>query len=96
MVSGKPSRFISCQCALCTDIETNPGPAPLIDPTKSIRAPYSQSNIVVFGQNAGQQCVAMSLSALIYNNRLSINSPTDIVQIMDIGNQLYSIQAYHN
>ena len=36
-----------------------------------------------FGENAGKQCVAMSLSALIY-------SCNDLVQIMEMGNQLYS------
>ena len=32
-----------------------------VDPSKTIAAPYSQGNELVFGQNAGQQCVAMSL-----------------------------------
>jgi len=38
-----------------------------IDPTLTIKAPYSQADIMYFGENAGKQCVAMSLSALIYN-----------------------------
>jgi hypothetical protein len=29
-----------CQSALCTDIETNPGPIFYIDPSKTISAPY--------------------------------------------------------
>ena len=54
---------------LCNDIETNPGP-PMnnIDPTLAVKAPYSQGDITVCGANAGQQCVAMSLCDLIYNN----------------------------
>ena len=40
-----------------------------VDPTKTIQAPYSQGDVLVFGQNAGQQCVAMSLCALIYHNQ---------------------------
>ena len=32
-------------------------------PSKTMQAPYSQGDVVVFGQNAGQQCVAMSLCA---------------------------------
>ena len=36
---------------------TNPGP---IDPIQTIQAPYSQDNVVLFGLNAGTQCVAMS------------------------------------
>ena len=43
-----------------------------------------------FGENAGKQCVAMSLSALIYNKIKGIHSCSDLVQIMEMGNQLYS------
>ena len=45
---------------------------------------------MVFGQNSGQQCVAMSLYSLIYNNKQGVNSANDLVSIMNIGNQLYS------
>ena len=38
----------------------------------------------------GEYCVAMSLSALIYNKMKGIQSYNDLVQIMEIGNQLYS------
>lgn len=61
-----------------------------VDPSKTIRAPYSQWDVIIFGQNAGQQCVAMSLCALIYYNVRGILSPRHLVQIMDVGNQLYS------
>ena len=45
---------------LANDVETNPGPG-IVDPTKTIAAPYSQGNVKVFGTaNAGTQCVAMS------------------------------------
>ena len=60
-----------------------------VDPGKTIQAPYIQGN-VVFGQNAGQQCVAMSLCALIYHNMKEIGNPDDLKQIMHIGNQLYN------
>ena len=47
------------------DVETNPGSG-VVDPTKTIAAPYSQGNVGVFGvATAGTQCVATSLSALI-------------------------------
>ena len=55
-----------------------------------IQAPYSKGDVVVFGQNAGQKCVAMSLCALIYHNTKGISNPSDLKQIMHIGNQLYS------
>ena len=60
----------------------------LVDPRKTIKAPYSQGDVVVFGQNPGQQCVAMSLCALIYHNMKGIGNPNDLKQIMHIGNQL--------
>ena len=45
------------------DIEMNPGPtSTYVDPTKTITALYSHGNELVFGQYAGQQCVAMSLT----------------------------------
>ena len=47
----------------------------------------------VFAPNAGQQCVAMSLCALIYNDSTgnrSINNSGDLIQIMNIGNELYA------
>ena len=80
-----------CKFKLSTDIEKNPGPRPMyVDPGKTIAAPYSQGNELVFGQNAGQQCVAMSLCSLIYNKKQGISSANDLIQIMNIGNQLYS------
>ena len=54
---------------LSGDIKTNPG-AIVVNPTKTrdwIAAQYSQSNAEVFGiRIPGRQCVAMSLSALIW------------------------------
>jgi len=44
----------------------NPGPN-IVDSSKTICAPYSQGDSSVFGGNAGTQCVAMSLSAILYN-----------------------------
>ena len=71
-------------------MEKNPGPPTYVDPNKTIVASYSQGNELVFGQNAGQQCVAMSLCSLIYNDTQGISSANDLIQIMNIGNQLYS------
>ena len=79
-----------CQSALRTDIETNPGPVFYIDPSKTTSAPYSQGNQIIFGETAGQQCLAMCLCALIYNKRQNICSPQDLVNVMNIGNELYS------
>ena len=46
----------------------------VLDPTKTICAPYFQDNAQLFGLNAGRQRVAMSLCALIYNQRNPITS----------------------
>ncbi len=67
----------------------NPGPS-YVDPNKTVAAPYSQGNELLFGQNAGQQCIAMSLCSLIYNNTKGISIANDLIQIMNIGNMLYS------
>ena len=76
---------------MCNDIETNPGPPMYgIDPTLTIKAPYSQGDIMYFGENAGKQCVAMSLIALIYNKIKGIHTCDDLVQILEMDNQLYS------
>ena len=74
------------QFKLSTDIEKNPGPSVYVDATKTIHAPYCRGNVVVFGENAGQQCVAMSLCALIYSQIRTITSVDDMIQIMTVGN----------
>ena len=73
---------------LSGDRETNPGP--VINSTKTIQVPYSQDNVTMLGLNAGTQCVAMSFASLIYNKRNRIVSSMDLVNIMNIGNELYS------
>ena len=47
-------RINYCKFKLSSDIKKNRGP--IVDPSKTIRAPYSQGNFRVFRQNAGQQC----------------------------------------
>ena len=78
------------QFKISTDIEKNPGPSVYVDATKTIHAPCCQGNVVVFGENAGQQCVAMSLCSLIYSKIRRITSVDNMIQIMTVGNQLYS------
>ena len=78
---------------LGTDIEKKPGPLPVyVDSSKTctIAVPYSQGHEFLFGQNARPQCVAMSLCSLIYNKKQGISSANYLIQIMNIGNQLYS------
>ena len=68
------------QFKLSTDIEKNPGPSCGVDATKTIHVAYCQGNVVVFGENAEQQCVAMSLCALIYSKIRRITSVNDMIQ----------------
>ena len=74
---------------LFVDIEKNPGPF-AVDPSKTIVATYSQGNSVVFGSNAGKQCVAMSLITILFDFIFSIRSSSDLVEIMNFGNELYT------
>ena len=71
-------------------IEKNPGPSVYVDATKTIHVPYCQGNVVVFGEDARQKCVSMSLCALIYRKIRRITSVDDMIQIMTVRNQLYS------
>ena len=79
-----------CKLNLNGDIEVNPGPG-FINPANTIHTPFSQGNVDVFGQNAGRQCVPMSLCFLIYINRShAIVEISDLVNIMQMGNELYT------
>ena len=71
-------------------IEKIPGPSVFVDATKTIHVPYCQGNVVVFGEDARQKCVALSLCALIYRKIRRISSVDDMIQIMTVRNQLYS------
>ena len=48
-------------------MEENPGPTifEVIDSTRTVCADYNPGNEVLFGENAGKQCVAMSLTGII-------------------------------
>ncbi|CAB3995693.1 ATP-dependent DNA helicase PIF1 [Paramuricea clavata] len=84
-------RINYCELNLSGDIEVNPGPA-FVDPAKTIHAPYCQGDVSVFGENAGRQCVAMSLCSLIYtHSNGSIPDSTALINIMKFGDELYSI-----
>ncbi|XP_015750599.1 PREDICTED: uncharacterized protein LOC107330504 [Acropora digitifera] len=75
------------------DVEENPGPTifDVIDPTRTICADYSQGNVALFGENAGKQCVAMSLTAIIYHHIQDMNlwTSSTLNNILTIGNNLY-------
>ena len=88
-------RMNYCKFNLCRDINKYPG-LTFIDPSKTLHAPDSQGNVALFGQNVGQQCVAMSLCDLIHNSRNksvshTISYPEHLIQIMNIGIELYYV-----
>jgi len=72
------------------DVEENRDPTifDIIDPMRTVSADYSLGNEALFGENAGKQCVAMSLSAIIYNQIEHISKWTSS-NILTIGNNLY-------
>ena len=75
------------------DVEENPGRTifDIIDPMITVSADYSQGNEALFGENAGKQCVAMSLTAIIYHQVEHISEWTSstLNNILTIGNNLY-------
>ena len=70
----------------CRDVEINPSQ---VDSSKN-KAIYSQDNVTVFGLNPGSQCVALSLTALIYNHRNTTVSSRDFQNVMNTKNELYT------
>ena len=79
---------------MANDVEENPGPTiyDVVDPTKTICADFSQGNTKKFRQNAGKQCLAMYLTAIIYNYISNENAwdSTVLSSILCAGNNLYS------
>ena len=75
------------------DAEENPGPTifDIIDPMRTVSADYSQGNEALFGENAGKQCVAMSLTAIIYHQIEHVCHWTSstLTNILTIGNNPY-------
>ena len=77
---------------LSNDVETNPGPTVyyIVDPTTTVCADFSQGD-GRFGFNAGKQCVAMSLKAIVYNQLQTVSTwnSTSLNTILINGNSLY-------
>ena len=75
------------------DVEENPCPTifDIIDPTTTVSADSSQGNETIFGVNAGKQCVAMSLTAIIYRQiqDISLWTNSTLNNNLVIGNKLY-------
>ena len=63
----------------------------IIDPMRTASADYSQGSEVLFGDNAGKQCVGMSLTAIIYHQIEHISNWTSstLNNILTFGNNPY-------
>ena len=86
--------YVPLLLRLANDVEENPGPTvyDVVDPNKTISADFSQGNGRKFGQNAGKQCVAMSLTAIVHSHITNINSWdfSFLNFILHAGNNLYT------
>ena len=71
-------------------MEENPGSTifDIIDPTTTVSADSSYGNEAIFGVTAGKQCVAMSLTAIIYQQiqDISLWTNSTLNNILVIGN----------
>ncbi len=88
--------YVPLLLRLSNDVEENPGPVninEMVDRTHTVHADFHQGNELMFGSNAGKQCVAMSLCSIVYNEVKSVNIwDTSIMnQILYYGNNLYSV-----
>ncbi len=77
--------YVPLLLRLSNDVEENPGPVNIDD--------FDEGNELMFGSNAGKQCVTMSLCSIVYNELKSVNiwEPSIMNQILYYGNNLYSV-----
>ena len=88
--------YVPLLLRLSNDVEENPGPRSIndiVDPTYPVHADFNQGNELMFGMNAGKQCVAMSLYAIVYKEIKSVNTWDRMMlnSILLCGNSLYGI-----
>ena len=85
--------YVPLLLRLSNDVETNPGPTvyDIIDPTTTTCADFSQGD-TRFGFSAGKQCVAMSLTAIVYNQLETVSTwnSSSLNTILLNGNGLYN------
>ena len=68
--------YVPLLLQLCNDVETNPGPTVyhIVGPNLTVCADFSQGDSNRFGPSAGKQCVAMSITAIVYSQIENVNS----------------------
>ena len=86
--------YVALLLRIANDVEENPGPTlyDIVDPSKTITADFSQSNARKFRHNAGKQCVAMSLTAIVQTQVKDITTwdLSFLSTILSVGNNLYT------
>ena len=86
--------YVALLLRIANDVEENPGPTlyDIVDPSKTICADFSQFNARKFGHNAGKQCVAMSLTAIVQTQLKDMTTwdSSFLNKILCIGNNLYT------
>ena len=88
--------YVPSLLRLSNDVEENPGPRTIndiVDPTYTVHADFNQGSELLFGMNAGKQCVAMSLYAIVYKEIKSVNIWGGLMLNSNLmcGNSLYGI-----
>ncbi|XP_078352155.1 uncharacterized protein LOC144636825 [Oculina patagonica] len=83
--------YIPLLIRLANDVEMNPGPFYVVNSSKTVTADYNQGDVALFGRNAGNQCVAMCLTAVVYNCKNNASWSRDqLNEVLIQGNVLYS------
>ena len=84
--------YIPLLIRLANDVEMNPGPCYFVDTSKIVTADFHQGNVSLFGSNSGKQCVAICLTAVVYNFRTNASTwiRNNLNEILLLGNSLYS------
>ena len=88
--------YVPLLLGLSNDVEENPEPGTInniVDPTYTVHADFNQGSELMFSRNAGKQCVAMSLHAIVYKEIKSVNIWDGLMlnSILMCGNSLYGI-----
>jgi hypothetical protein len=92
--------YVPLLLRLANDVEENPGPIniyDIVDRSFTVRADFNEGNISMFGINAGKQCVAMSIYAIVHNEIKSVNIwDTPLMNMLLVNaNNLYAIISQH-
>ena len=88
--------YVPLLLRLANDVEENSGPRTvndIVDPACTVHADFNQANDLTFGINAGKQCVAMSLYAIVYKEIESVNiwDRSILNSILICGNNFYNL-----